>query len=196
MRIRLLAAKALAVGVVGTALVSHHVYSEESAANISMEMTACFLLGAAALGRLWSAVYIAGKKTRVLVTDGPYSLTRNPLYFFSFLGFLGAGLALESLVLTAALAGVFFLTHWPTILKEERKLREAFNGSFDEYTRRVPRFVPRFTRFSKQEQIELPTKILGKVLLETSMVLGVYVLANLSEWFQVHGYMPVAFLIY
>ena len=40
------------------------------------------LVGIASLGRMWCSLYIAGYKDDKLVTDGPYSLCRNPLYFF------------------------------------------------------------------------------------------------------------------
>jgi protein-S-isoprenylcysteine O-methyltransferase Ste14 len=35
--------------------------------------------------RLWSTLYIGGRKRVVLVSDGPYSLCRNPLYVGTFL---------------------------------------------------------------------------------------------------------------
>jgi protein-S-isoprenylcysteine O-methyltransferase Ste14 len=37
--------------------------------------------------RLWCSLYISGYKNSQLITSGPYSLCRNPLYFFSFVGF-------------------------------------------------------------------------------------------------------------
>lgn len=40
------------------------------------------LVSVAACGRLWCMLYIAGYKTQKLVTAGPYSLCRNPLYLF------------------------------------------------------------------------------------------------------------------
>ena len=55
------------------------------------------LVGIASFGRLWCSLYIAGYKTDNLVTEGPYSMCRNPLYFFSFIGALGVGFASETL---------------------------------------------------------------------------------------------------
>lgn len=193
---RLLVAKVLVLGVFGTALVSHHVYKEDSVANLSLEVGALVLLAAAAMGRLWSAAFITGKKSQVLVTDGPYSITRNPLYFFSFLGFIGAGLAFESLVLAGALGVVFFLTHWPTILKEERKLRGLFGEAFDEYTRRVPRFIPSLHRPALAESMAVSPRILTRAMLESTLVLGVFLLAHLNEWAHLHGFVPTLLAIY
>ena len=38
-----------------------------------------FLVAIGSLGRMWCSLYIAGYKDRVLITQGPYSMTRNPL---------------------------------------------------------------------------------------------------------------------
>jgi protein-S-isoprenylcysteine O-methyltransferase Ste14 len=48
------------------------------------------LMMVCALGRLWSLQYLSGYKTRTIVESGPFSVVRNPLYLFSFLGALGA----------------------------------------------------------------------------------------------------------
>ena len=58
-----------------------------SAAGILL--VALGLTSAAAVGRLWCSLYIAGYKKSCLVTDGPYAMCRNPLYFFSMLGVWG-----------------------------------------------------------------------------------------------------------
>ena len=54
-------------------------------------LVGCLCVGAAMVGRMWCAQYIAGYKNDVLVREGPYSVCRNPLYFFSFLGGIGVG---------------------------------------------------------------------------------------------------------
>src|SRR5574341_131725 len=41
------------------------------------------------VGRIWSASYISGHKNANVVMDGPYSICRNALGFFSFVAGLG-----------------------------------------------------------------------------------------------------------
>ncbi len=196
MTTRLFYTKALGLGVVLTALVSRHVYAEDSVTNLTLEVSALVLLVVAAMGRLWSAAFITGKKSKVLVTDGPYSLVRNPLYFFSFLGFIGAGLAFESITLAILLAAIFFLTHWPTILSEERKLRDLFGEAFDEYTSRVPRFVPLVRKPALCESMAVSPRILTKAMLESSLVLCIFGLAHINEWAHMHQILPTVLTIY
>ena len=52
------------------------------------------------VGRLWSTLYIGGRKSAEVVTGGPYSMTRNPLYVFSTLAAAGVGAQMGSIVAT------------------------------------------------------------------------------------------------
>ena len=56
-------------------------------------------------GRTWCSLYIGGRKNHELVTTGPYSVSRNPLYVFSIIGAIGIG-AQFGAVSVAILAGV------------------------------------------------------------------------------------------
>lgn len=107
------------------------------------------LIGAATVGRLWCSLYISGYKATGLVTTGPYSLTRNPLYFFSSLGFIGVGLATETVTLGLALALVFLLVYLPVIKREEEQLRSKFGAVFDAYCACTPRFLPNLSKFTE-----------------------------------------------
>ena len=91
--------------------------------------------------RLWSAGHI--QKGERLASDGPYAWVRNPLYLGSLLITLGWAAMCGRAEAAVVLVGCFFLTHWPTILSEERFLRERFGPEFEEYYRRVPRLFPR-----------------------------------------------------
>ena len=61
----------------------------------SLMLLACFMAGIGAFGRIWCSLYIAGYKNNVLVIEGPYSMCRNPLYFFSFIGGSSANVTLS-----------------------------------------------------------------------------------------------------
>jgi protein-S-isoprenylcysteine O-methyltransferase Ste14 len=124
-----------------------------------MVILGCLLVGAATVGRLWCAQYIAGYKTDVLVMEGPYSMCRNPLYFFSLLGGIGAGLCTESLVLTLAIVAVFIAVYPATIRNEETKLSSIFGNAYGDYTRRVPRFFPKISLFSEPAEYIVNPKI-------------------------------------
>ncbi len=101
------------------------------------------LVGGATMGRLWCSLYIAGYKEGTLVTTGPYSISRNPLYFFSLMGAIGLGLATETFTF-GALFALWFGLFYPAVIRgEERRLRELHGARFEDYARRVPRFVPR-----------------------------------------------------
>ena len=93
------------------------------------------------LVRIWAAGCI--EKGRELEMRGPYRLTRNPLYFGSFLIGLGASIASASpavLVLFLILFGAIYV---PVMRREEGELAGAFPESFPSYSRAVPRFWPR-----------------------------------------------------
>ena len=97
-------------------------------------------------GRLWCHSYIAGRKKKVLVVDGPYSLCRHPLYFFSFVGGIGLGLCTETLS-AALLFAMAFAVYYPQAIQgEETFLRDNFAG-YEDYRKRVPLFFPRWSNF-------------------------------------------------
>lgn len=101
-------------------------------------------------GRLWCLSYIAGRKKRVLVTEGPYSLCRHPLYFFSFVGGIGLGLCTETIT-AAVLFALAFAMYYPQAIRgEETFLADNFTG-YEEYRKRVPLFFPRWSNFVEGE---------------------------------------------
>ncbi|MBW2602992.1 MAG: isoprenylcysteine carboxylmethyltransferase family protein [Deltaproteobacteria bacterium] len=103
------------------------------------------LVGIASLGRLWCSVYIAGYKTEHLVTKGPYSMCRNPLYFFSLLGALGLGFATESFLIPLFIL-IGFAVYYPFVIKsEERELAKLHKNEFEVYLKKVPTFFPKLS---------------------------------------------------
>lgn len=80
-----------------------------------------------------------------LVTEGIYAHIRHPRYVQ-----VGLGLAAVALFSNYLAVYVLVATHIPLIylvvLLEERELRERFGREYEDYCRRVPRFLPRLGR--------------------------------------------------
>jgi len=93
------------------------------------------------LTRAWAAGHI--HKFEKLAVTGPYSFTRNPLYFGSFL--IAAGFAVAAGVWWLALiVGVLYLgIYFPVMRVEENDLRTRFGAEFEEFAKNVPLFFPR-----------------------------------------------------
>ncbi|TPN46744.1 isoprenylcysteine carboxylmethyltransferase family protein [Mesorhizobium sp. B1-1-7] len=92
------------------------------------------------LGRSFSLMATA----RRLVTTGPYSIVRHPLYICEAVFVLGMILSHFS-VLMVALGALQFLLQYRRARNEEAILRQTF-PEYDEYARRVPMLLPRFLR--------------------------------------------------
>ncbi len=172
-------------------LVSSDGRREGTIPDLALETVAYVLLTACAIGRIWCSAYMAGNKRKRLVIAGPYSLMRNPLYFFSFLGFIGAGLVLGSWAIAAALGLFFIATHWPTILAEERRLQGLFGAQFDHYCAKVPRFFPRSLKTTKLERADFSPPLFDAAVRDCALIMSVYVIAQGLEWSHVHEVLPV-----
>jgi protein-S-isoprenylcysteine O-methyltransferase Ste14 len=77
-----------------------------------------------------------------LLTEGVYAKIRHPRYIEVLLWTLGYALFANYLAVyiafLVAIPGLYLV-----VVLEERELRERFGAEYDEYCRRVPRFVPR-----------------------------------------------------
>jgi protein-S-isoprenylcysteine O-methyltransferase Ste14 len=93
-------------------------------------------------GRSWTSLYIGGRKITQFVTTGPYSVMRNPLYFFSILGAAGAGAQLGSVLSGLICAVVVWAVFEVVVRREERLLSELYGEEFAAYKARVSRFIP------------------------------------------------------
>jgi protein-S-isoprenylcysteine O-methyltransferase Ste14 len=110
------------------------------------------LVGIASVGRLWCSVYIAGYKTGTLITQGPYSMCRNPLYFFSLLGALGVGFATGTFLFPLIIL-IAFVLYYPFVIKsEENKLMNLHKSEFEIYVKKVPRFFPQISLLQEPKE--------------------------------------------
>jgi protein-S-isoprenylcysteine O-methyltransferase Ste14 len=94
------------------------------------------------LGKQWTfaARVISGHE---LVTIGPYSVVRNPIYLGMFGLMMGTGLVLATWWALLLGAVIYLLGNGIRIRAEEQLLKETFGTEFQEYASRVPAFLPR-----------------------------------------------------
>jgi protein-S-isoprenylcysteine O-methyltransferase Ste14 len=154
------------------------------------------LVAAGIIGRLWCTVYIAGYKSNILVTVGPYSMCRNPLYFFSLLGMLGVGLASETFTIPLLML-LFYTIYYPfTISYEENKLQGMHGNAFIEYCKTTPRFWPSFKSFKEPAEYKVNPIIFRKSMFDASWFLILIGVMELAESLHDAGILPVNLKLY
>lgn len=107
--------------------------------------------------RLWALASIGQRKTRQLVTTGPYSLTRNPLYLGTLLIVLGFLALWHSPLLAVLVVPPILLYPFGVVPAEERVLRGEFGAEFDAYCVRTPRWWPRLRGYVAERQLATGT---------------------------------------
>lgn len=160
-------------------------------------MAACIFATIGAFGRIWCSLYIAGYKNNVLVTAGPYSLCRNPLYFFSAIGAVGVGFSTESFSAPLIIAIVFAL-YYPSIIKREQlRLGEIFGRSFSDYCTQTPCFFPRWKCIAPQPlEYMVNPRIFTKTFIDAVWFVWLIGIIELIESFHKAGILPILFKFY
>jgi len=74
------------------------------------------------------------------VTDGIYKVSRNPMYFGLFLTFTGCVLFTFN-ILYLILALFITVVHHSIVLHEEKELRKRFGDTFEDYCKKVRRYI-------------------------------------------------------
>jgi len=87
---------------------------------------------------------LTGSREGVLLTEGIYSRIRHPRYVETFLWILGYALFTNYLAMYVAFLLMLPIMHI-VVLLEEKELRERFGAEYEEYCRRVPRYILRVT---------------------------------------------------
>jgi protein-S-isoprenylcysteine O-methyltransferase Ste14 len=89
-----------------------------------------------------------GKQKQVyadtLVQEGFFAHCRNPLYVGNVLMLLGLIIIHSGVLMYAVCVPFFLFLYWSITIAEENYLRGKFGQVYDDYTRRVPRFLISF----------------------------------------------------
>jgi len=172
-------------------LFSSHSWREYTFFDMMIQWLGFILVVITTLGRIWCFVYISGYKDDRLIQYGPYSLVRNPLYVFSFIGTIGLGLATENL-LALTLMVVLFCVFYPSVVdEEESKLKARYGKTFEAYAKKTPRWIPDFKHYNDIEEYPVKPRIFIKAMLESMWFLLFYMILQVIENLHHMGILPV-----
>jgi len=85
-------------------------------------------------------------KTKNLVVSGPYKNTRNPMLFGTFLMYLAFALFINSLTSVVIVCVIFVFMLTVVVKMEEKRLLKDFGIQYEEYRKKVSKFIPWFQR--------------------------------------------------
>lgn len=159
----------------------------------SLEMLGVLFIFLGIVGRLWSTLYIGGRKSAEIVSGGPYSITRNPLYLFSTLAAAGVGAQTGSVVVMVGFGVLCALAFHIVIRREERFLKEALGVPFAAYMARVPRFIPNLAIYQEGDTGSFKPRLLLNTLLDGLVFLAALPVFELIDTAQKSGALPVLF---
>ena len=128
-----------------------------------VELVGLALIGAGIIGRMWCTLYIGGRKSSEVVATGPYSISRNPLYFFTIIAMLGIGFLTGSVLLGVLLAAISWAILLPVVRREEALLAARFE-EFDAYRLRVPRLWPDLRGWKDTETVIAKPRLIWRTL--------------------------------
>lgn len=147
------------------------------------------------LGRTWSSLYIGGRKIDELVMTGPYSVSRNPLYFFSILGAAGVGAQVGSIALALICALLALIVFLVVVLQEEQLLLGVYGKRYRSYVAKVPRFVPKASLWKDERTLTIRPPRVVMTFADALVFLLAVPLAEGFEYLQSIGAIPVLLVL-
>lgn len=165
------------------AVLSQPHFGFDGLAEYVVEMIAWMLFIAGASLRWWATLFIGGRKLAELITEGPYSICRNPLYLGTLLIAFSVAFFLQSVTLLLAMVIVGMIYLWITVPIEERRLQKIYGERFTSYCQRVPRLLPNFALYAAPA--ELNVRLVGiraeflRMLQWSAVPIGCYFIEHL-----------------
>ncbi|WP_244480801.1 methyltransferase family protein [Mesorhizobium sp. Root157] len=185
----------LIVALFALLLVGQSMFPPESIVHETIEMAGVVMIFLGIVGRLWSTLYIGGRKSAEVVTGGPYSITRNPLYVFSTLASAGVGAQMGSFTAMIGFGLLCAIAFHIVILREERFLSELMGAPYQAYLAKVPRFMPNLSLYSEGDTGSFRPRLLLTTLLDGLVFLVAMPVFEMIDGAQIAGTLPVLFRV-
>lgn len=195
-RKRLFVVQLLSIAAIATLLLSRPAWNEDRTFHEFIEMTGLAFVLVCIFGRLWSILYVGSRKNNELVTNGPYSITRNPLYLFSTIGAAGVGMMFGSIIVATTMGGVTYLVFRMTARKEAAFLQYKFPTQYASYAARTPLFWPNPRLYRDTGETAFSPKALKKTFIDALYFLAIFPAIEGIEYLQTTGHLPTFLWLY
>ncbi|ANN61376.1 sodium:proton antiporter [Mesorhizobium loti NZP2037] len=195
-RKRLIVVRIAAVAAVALLLFTRPFLSDGSEGHEVLELLGLTLVVVCVGGRLWSILYIGGSKKRELISIGPFSMTQNPLYFFSTVGAVGIGLIYGSAEAALLLGFVTFTIFRVTARKEAEFLLSNFGSSYSTYALRTPKFWPDPILYRDEKELYFSTHALKRTFYDGLFFLAIFPVIEICEYIRDTSTLPVLLTLY
>lgn len=177
--------------VIALVLFTAPVWSPDSVMALAMKTFGLAFIVVGVFGRLWSSLFICGYKTKKVIQDGPYSVTRNPLYVFSFIGAIGFGLVAQSWIIIGLIVGIYVFIYARTIMFEEAKLEEALGVEYLQYKANTPRFFPDLSLYKTVREYAVTVPLFENAFKDAAWFFVGYGALRLIDLLHQNGVLPV-----
>ena len=165
-KIRKLAVLLALVGLVGVSLVTQSIDGTKGEWHERVEAIGLVAIVLSIVGRAWCSLYIGGRKKSEIVDRGPYSISRNPLYMFSYIGAFGIGAQSGGVTIGFAFVLAAMAVFYVTVKREEAYLEREFGAVYAAYKARTPRFWPRLSLWRDEEQLTIRPALFVTTILD------------------------------
>jgi protein-S-isoprenylcysteine O-methyltransferase Ste14 len=167
-------------------MLSDNGFTEEA-----MDWLGVFCVVICVLGRTYCSAFIGGIKNERVVRDGPFSVVRNPLYVFSFIGVIGLGLESGMFSVLMLLTAAYILYYKQVVAKEEAFLLNKFGEDYQKYCSEVPRWIPKFSQWREPAEVTVRPYFIRKTMLDASLFLVALPGFELLELLHDKGVIPI-----
>ncbi|MDP1777009.1 MAG: isoprenylcysteine carboxylmethyltransferase family protein [Brevundimonas sp.] len=195
-KIRKAAVLAALVGLVGLALVTQSLGGVDGEWHERVESIGFVAMILSIVGRAWCSLYIGGRKKAEIVDRGPYSISRNPLYVFSYIGAFGIGAQSGSVTIGLGFVLAAMAVFYMTVRREEAFLEREFGAVYIAYKARTPRFWPRFSLWRDEDQLTIRPSLFvttirdGLVFLLAIPVFELIDAGQATGWLHIAAHLP------
>lgn len=159
----------------------------------TLEFIGYMLVSVAAIGRVYSTAFLGGFKNGKIIDYGPFSICRNPLYLFSFIGVCGFALMSVNIFAMVAMPVGFLAIYIPLIKREEVYLESQFGKAYTSYKKKTPRLFPKFKLYHAPATVEMTPRTLLNAFKDSLMWFLAFPLLEIIEWCQDKGYLKPVF---